>query len=82
MIETNLGRHVPNREAMYEKLKPMMKSIGQGAATQVFAAVHPAAAAMQGAYLSDCAVAETLAAGRDDALAEALWARSLEIAGA
>lgn len=81
VIETNLGRHVPDRVAMYERLKPMLRTVGQGAATQVFAAVHPAAAALRGEYLADCAAAETLAVGRDDAAAEALWAQSVAIVG-
>ncbi len=80
VIETNLGRHVPNKEAMYERLKHMLKTVGQGAATQVYAAVHPAMAGVTGVYLSDCAVAETLPEGQDDALAAALWERSEAIA--
>ena len=80
VIETNLGRHVLNREAMYDKLRPMMKTVGQGAATQCFAAVHPSMSDVTGVYLSDCAIKETIPAGADDALAEALWQRSVEIA--
>ena len=74
VIETNLGRHIPDREAMYERMKDLLRTVGQGAATQVFAAVHPDAAALGGAYLSDCAVTDTLPQGQDDALAAKLWA--------
>lgn len=81
VIETNLGRHIVEREAMYERLRPNLKTVGQGAATQCFAAAHPSLAGVSGVYLSDCAVAETIPAGRDDVLAEALWARSEQIAG-
>jgi WW domain-containing oxidoreductase len=80
VIETNLGRHVPNREEMYERLKPMTKSVGAGAATQVCVALRPELAEVSGAYFSDCQVAETIPEGRDAELASALWAKSEEIA--
>ncbi len=80
VIETNLGRHVPDRDAMYEELRPMLKSVGQGAATQCYVATHPDLASVSGVYFSDCAPAETLECGRDAALAEQLWTRSEEIA--
>ena len=73
VIQTNLGRHVPDAPAMYDSLKHIMRTVEQGAATQCLAAVHPDAAAWSGRYLSDCAPAETLRAGEDDAQAEALW---------
>jgi WW domain-containing oxidoreductase len=82
VIETNLGRHVPDKEGMYERLKHMLKSVEAGAATQVYVATHPALAGTSGAYFADCAVAETLPAAQDDAAAEALWARSEELAAA
>ena len=80
VIETNLGRHVPDREGMYASLAHMMKTVEAGAATQVYCAVRPELAEVSGQYFSDCAVKETLPAGRDDALAEALWKKSEEIA--
>ena len=73
VIETNLGRHVPDKEAMYERLKPMLKDLGQGAATQVLVATHPDVIAHSGRYFSDCQPAATIPEGQDDALAEALW---------
>ncbi len=81
VIETNLGRHVPDREGMYERLRPNMKSVEQGAATQCYVATHPSLARVSGEYFSDCAVAETRPEAKDEALAEALWARSVEICG-
>ncbi len=27
VIETNLGRHIPNREEMYDRMRPTMKSL-------------------------------------------------------
>ena len=48
------------------------KSIPQGAATTVYAAVAPAVP--RGEYLSDCAVASQRSdQAKDDALADALW---------
>lgn len=74
VIQTNLGRHVPDAPAMYARMKDSLRSVGAGAATQCLAAVHPDAAAWSGRYLSDCAPAATLPAGEDDAQAAALWA--------
>ena len=76
VIETNLGRHIPDRDAMYARMKPMLKTVEQGAATQCYVATRPELADISGAYFSDCAPAETLPAGEDDALAEVLWERT------
>ena len=76
VIDTNLGRHIPDREAMYERLRPMMKTVGQGAATQCYAAVHPECAGLSGVYLSDCRVEEAPAVAMDDAAVAALWRES------
>ena len=82
VIETNLGRHVPDREGMYERLRPRMKSIPQGAATQCYVATRPELAGVSGKYFSDCAEADTIAAGTDDAMAEQLWTVTEEIVAA
>jgi WW domain-containing oxidoreductase len=80
VIDTNLGRHVPNKEAMYERLKRVMKTIPQGAATQCLVATHPALAEVNGAYFSDNQVTPPgHPRAEDDALADALWSRSVEI---
>lgn len=73
VIETNLGRHVPDKDAMYEQLKHVLKTVGQGAATQVLVATHPAVTVHSGRYFSDCQPAGTLPQGEDDVLADALW---------
>lgn len=77
VIKTNLSRHMDAQEAtsLFDDLasKGRMKSVGQGAATQVFAAVHPDAAGLNGEYLADCAVAPTLDVAKDDDACEALW---------
>jgi NAD(P)-dependent dehydrogenase (short-subunit alcohol dehydrogenase family) len=74
VIETKLGRHVEDREAMYESLKNVLKTVEQGAATQVLVATHPAVTPHSGRYFSDCQPAETLPVGSSDEAAAALWA--------
>lgn len=80
VIETNLGRHVPDPKALYDSMRSSMKTTAQGAATQCYLAVRPEVAKISGQYFSDCAMAKTIPAGRDDELAEVLWTRSEEIA--
>lgn len=72
VIQTNLGRHQPG---LYERMKGVpMKTIPQGAATQVRVATDPALGAISGEYFADCQVAPILHdRAIDDALAEALW---------
>ncbi len=83
VIETNLGRHVPNREAMYGRLKDVLKTVEQGAATQCWAAVHPALEGVTGEYFSDCAVENVLwPEGDIDELGEQLWSVTEEIVAA
>ena len=79
VIQTNLGRHVPDPEEMYESMRDILKSVGAGAATQVYVATHPSTAKLSGKYFSDCAMAKTIAEGRDDDLAAALWERTEQI---
>ena len=80
VIDTNLGRHVPNKEAMYERLKPYMKTTAQGASTQCLVATHPEFAQVSGAYFSDNKVVDPLHdKALDDELAERLWSVSEEI---
>lgn len=79
VIATNLGRHMP--AFMMALMKTAggaiaLKSIPQGAATQVYVATHPAAATTTGAYWADCNVERASAKGEDDALAAALWAKT------
>ncbi len=77
VIQTNLGRHMPAiaRGVMAVANPIFLKSPAQGAATQVWAAVHPGAAAVSsGSYLADCNVSKPTRHGTDDALAERLQA--------
>ena len=78
MIKTAL--HENSRIAMlfYNAGSFFMKSIAQGAATQVFCAVR--SDLVGGAFYADCQVAWWVRGDtRDPALGEALWTRSLEI---
>jgi len=75
VIPTNLARHVPDPEGLMAQMK-RLKSVGQGAATQCYVATRPELAGVTATYFSDCAPADTIAAGADDALAEELWART------
>lgn len=60
-VNTRLWRNLPKWQGfVYRILAPLigMKTPAQGAATQVFAAVHPAAADYNGTYLFNCKVRE------------------------
>jgi NAD(P)-dependent dehydrogenase (short-subunit alcohol dehydrogenase family) len=75
VINTNLGRHMnPALVAIMAIANPLfMKNTGQGAATEVWAAVHPDAARVNGEYLADCNVKKSSPQGRDMELAAKLW---------
>lgn len=75
VIQTNLGRHMGVLlQAGLTLAKPLFaKTVPQGAATQTWAAVHPQAAALSGAYLADCNVARPRADAEDPLLARRLW---------
>ena len=82
VIPTNLGRHFHKALlAIYNAVGPalVLKTIPQGAATQVYAAVHPSAQGVTGKYFQDCNVHKTSKFGRDDALAKALWDKTEEV---
>jgi len=81
VISTNLTRHM---NPVVKALMPLadaiaLKSIGQGAATQCYAAVHPDAAQNNGAYYVDCNVAKPSRHARDPDLADRLWKVTEEI---
>lgn len=81
VIATNLSRHMnPLAGVGLALVRPLaLKTAAQGAATEVWAAVHPDAAALNGEYLSDCNVGRPRRLALDEALAERLWARTEEI---
>lgn len=78
VIQTNLARHIENKEAMFERIDNQ-KTVAQGAATQCYVAVNPRARNINGAYFADCSVAKTHGMAKDDALAEQLWQRTEEV---
>lgn len=75
VIATNLGRNMGGlmQRGFSGVGRLLGKDIAQGAATQVWAAVHPDAAAHSGAYLADCNVSKPSKHARDPALAARLW---------
>jgi NAD(P)-dependent dehydrogenase (short-subunit alcohol dehydrogenase family) len=81
VISTNLGRHMGSflNGAMNLVGGLFLKTIPQGAATQVWAATHPSTATLTGQYLADCNVAKSSAHGQDMDMAARLWARTEEI---
>jgi WW domain-containing oxidoreductase len=82
VIATNLGRHMnPMVRGVLSAARPLfLKSIPQGAATEVYVATNPALAAVSGKYFSDCNVAAPRADAEDPATAKRLWEVSEEIA--
>ncbi|HEX4050529.1 MAG TPA: SDR family NAD(P)-dependent oxidoreductase [Steroidobacteraceae bacterium] len=81
VIATHIGRHLAGGAELFFALGSLLffKNIPQGAATQCFAAVHPRAAALSGAYLADCQVTAPRADAQDPALARRLWEVSEQI---
>ena len=59
-----------------------LKSIPEGAATQTYVAVHPAAGKISGEYWSHSNVARPTAHGQDAGLATRLWAETEKIVAA
>ncbi len=84
VVATNLGRYLgPVLSRLMGGLGPLFfKSVAEGAATQVFAAVNPKALPLAGSYLSDSNVKQPRPDAEDAALAGRLWAKSDEIARA
>lgn len=82
VIRTNLGRHMnPVADFLFGAIGPtFLKSVPQGAATEVYVAVHPAVARTNGAYFADCNVARSRPDADDPALAARLWKVTEELA--
>lgn len=81
VIATNLDRHMnPLVGVGLALARPLaLKTPAQGAATEVWAAVHPDAAGLSGEYLSHCNVAKPRPVALDEALAEQLWTKTEQI---
>jgi NAD(P)-dependent dehydrogenase (short-subunit alcohol dehydrogenase family) len=93
-ILTGLGKFMTpeETEALVARARNMMKTVEQGAATTVWAAVSHQLDALGGVYCEDCNIAEPVPAetqetrgvrpwAMDPALAERLWALSEKITG-
>jgi NAD(P)-dependent dehydrogenase (short-subunit alcohol dehydrogenase family) len=76
VIPTNLTRTTPGGSIFRAVGKLFFKSVAQGAATTIYAAVAPELAGQSGSYLSDCAVAKPLHEALDDTLIERTWSLS------
>jgi NAD(P)-dependent dehydrogenase (short-subunit alcohol dehydrogenase family) len=81
VIKTNLGRHLPPREDDRKDEDIYDKDIPQGAATQVYVAVHPTPRTISGHYFADCNPALASAHMYDAQLAKRLWEVSEELTG-
>lgn len=81
VIKTNLGRHMnPVVKVAMAIANPLaLKTIPQGAATQVYAATHSSMAKTSGEYLSHCNVSKSSSNGRDMDMARKLWEASEQI---
>lgn len=81
VIRTNLWRHMHSVASTAFGIFGGLasKSIAQGAATQLYVAVHPKAAAVSGQYFSDCNVAKYRPDADDPVLAKKLWDVTEEI---
>jgi WW domain-containing oxidoreductase len=81
VINTNLGRHMnPVMQAgMTLGGRLFFKTTEQGAATQLYAAVHPDTAEVNGEYLSHCNIAKSSRQSHDAELAERLWGQTEQI---
>ena len=81
VISTNLGRHMNGVMRFFFGLfGPLaLKTVPQGAATEVFVATHPSVASTTGQYFADCNVTKARADAEDPALAKKLWEVSEKI---
>ena len=81
VIDTNLGRHMnPVARFFFGLFGPLaLKSVPQGAATEVFVATHPSVRDTSGKYFADCNVVAPRKDAEDPALAMRLWEVSEKI---
>src|SRR5579863_7929478 len=81
VVDTNLARNLgPVLRGVFAAVgRLFLKSTGEGAATEVFAAVSPKAVPLAGNYLADSNVKKPRADAEDAALATRLWVESEKI---
>jgi NAD(P)-dependent dehydrogenase (short-subunit alcohol dehydrogenase family) len=83
VIRTNLIRHNPILNMAAAVFSPLfLKSVAQGAATQVYVATNPGLANVSGEYFADCNVATPRADALSAATAKQLWEVSEQIVAA
>ena len=81
VIRTKLQRHMnPVMSLVFGAFGPIaLKTVAEGAATQVYVATRPELAGVSGQYFADCNVAQPRADADDPELARRLWEISEEI---
>ena len=80
VIRTNLIRHNPILNMAAAVFSPLfLKTVAQGAATQVYVATNPGLANVSGEYFADCDVATPRADALSAATAKQLWEVSEQI---
>lgn len=80
VIDTNLDRHLPPRDAEGASSRQIrMKTIPQGAATTCYVATWPKLQRVTGYYFADCDIAVPDERMQDDDMAARLWDVSLEL---
>jgi WW domain-containing oxidoreductase len=83
VIRTNLIRHNPVLNLAAAVFSPLvLKTVAQGAATQVYVATNPALATVSGEYFADCNLATPRADALSTTTAERLWEVSEQIVAA
>ena len=82
VIHTNLARSMNPvaRVALSIGAPLVLKTVGEGAATQCYLAVNPGVQGVSGKYFADCNEARPSSHGRDEAMAARLWEVSEKIA--
>ena len=82
VIKTGLSRNMhPVIDFLWGAVSPLfLKSVEQGAATEVYAAVHPGAAVLNGSYLADCNLQTPRPDAEDATLSKALWEATEKLA--
>jgi WW domain-containing oxidoreductase len=80
VIRTNLIRHNPILNMAAAVFSPLfLKTVAQGAATQVYVATNPRLATVSGEYFADCNIATPRADALSAATAKQLWEVSEQI---
>ena len=85
VIATNLGRHMPSAfMVLFKTVGSVMalKSVPQGAATQLYVATHPEAHQYNGLYFADCNPKTPSDFAQDEQLAAQLWEKTESLVAA